>query len=179
MLDRIPLHIDPVNFADKGKTLLGAIKINELTRLSEILLDNSGEIELDLSFDREGRVPVLEGKIKANLALVCQSCLEQVVLSIDKHFKLGFVLSIEQADRLPSDCEPMMLHGGKISLNELVEDELLLALPDFPRHSTACIEQEYVNDEEVLEEENVADEHQAGDSNNPFSVLAKLKNTGD
>jgi len=176
MLDRLPLHIDPVSFAERGKRLLGAIKINELSRLSEILLDNSGEIEIDLSFDKEGRVPVIVGEIKANLALECQSCLETVVLPIDKHFKLGLVLSMEQADRLPGDCDPMLLQNEKISLNELVEDELLLALPDFPKHSTACLEQEYINEENAPEE---TEEHLAVESNNPFSVLAKLKNTGD
>jgi len=68
----------------------------------------------------------------------------------------------------------MMIESEKISLNELVEDELLLALPDFPKHPYICVEQEEV--EEVIEIE-VKDKPM--DSNNPFSVLAKLKNTGD
>jgi len=174
MLDRLPVLIDPVSFAERGKQLLGAIEINELSRLSEILLDNSGEINIDLSFGKEGRVPTIVGEIKANLILECQSCLKQVVLPIDKHFKLGMVTSLEQADRLASDCEPMFLNDEKVSLNELVEDELLLALPDFPRHPYECVEREKAEPiiETVVEVEQV-------ESNNPFSVLAKLKNTGD
>lgn len=176
MLDRLPIHINPLSFADKGKRLLGAIKINELTRLSGILLDDSGEVDIDFSFGKEGRVPVVEGQIKVNLVLECQSCLEQFVLSIDKHFKLGMVTSLDQADRLASDCEPLMIDTDKISLNELVEDELLLELPDFPRHPYVCFEQQ--DDDEVIVEEVIAEEEQAK-PNNPFSVLAKLKNTGD
>jgi uncharacterized metal-binding protein YceD (DUF177 family) len=45
-----------------------------------------------------------------------------------------------------------------------------LALPDFPKHPYVCVEREKteaVNDDELT------------DFNNPFSVLAKLKNTGD
>jgi len=174
MLDRLPVHIDPVSFAERGKQLSGKIKINELPRLSEVLLDNSGEIEIDFSFDKEGRVPTIVGEIKANLILECQSCAEQFVLPLDKHFKLGMVQSLEQADRLASDCEPMMIESEKISLNELVEDELLLALPDFPKHPYICVEQEEI--EEVIE---IEVEDKPMDSNNPFSVLAKLKNTGD
>jgi uncharacterized protein len=172
MLDRLPVLIDPLSFAERGKRLLGKIKINELSRLSDILLDSSGEIEIDFSFDKEGRFPVIVGEIKANLIAECQSCLKQVVLPVDKHFKLGMVLSDEQADRLAGDCEPLFLQDEKISLNELVEDELLLALPDFPKHPEVCIERE-----EIVTASN--DEQQQMDSNNPFSVLAKLKNTGD
>ncbi len=175
MLDRLPVHIDPVSFAERGKQLLGKIKINEMPRLCEILLDNSGEIEINLSFDKEGRVPTIVGKIKANLTLECQSCAEQFVFPVDTHFKLGLVQSLEQADRLPSDCEPKMIENEKILLNELVEDELLLALPDFPKHPYDCFEGEvngHVNDV-------VVDEPQQVKSNNPFSVLAKLKNTGE
>lgn len=175
MLDRLPLHIDPLNFAERGKRLSGAIKISELTRLSEMLLEKSGEIEIDFSFDKEGRVPTITGEIKANLSLECQSCLKQVVLPIDKHIKLGMVLTLEQADRLPSDCEPLMMDGEKISLIDLVEDELLLALPDFPKHPYVCLEQQEV--EEVVEV--VTNDEPIIDPNNPFSVLAKLKNTGD
>ncbi len=175
MLDRLPVHIDPVSFAERGKQLLGKIKINEMPRLSEILLDDSGEIEINLSFDKEGRVPTIVGEIKANLIIECRSCAEQFVLPVDQHFKLGLVQSLEQADRLPSDCEPLMIEVEKISLNELVEDELLLALPDFPKHPYVCVEQQEI--EQVNEV--VSDDEGLVESNNPFSVLAKLKNTGE
>lgn len=174
MLDRLPILIDPLSFAERGKRLLGKVKINELSRLSEILLDDSGEIEIDFLFDKEGRVPFIEGEIKASLIAECQSCLKQVVLPIDKHFKLGLVTSEQQADRLASDYEPMFLQDEKVSLNELVEDELLLALPDFPKHPEICVEREEFKTATI---ETVNDEQM--DSNNPFSVLAKLKNTGD
>ena len=149
---------------------MGKIKINELSRLSDILLDSSGEIEIDFSFDKEGRLPIIVGEIKVDLIAECQSCLKQVVIPVDKHFKLGMVISDEQADRLTGDCEPLFLQDEKISLNELIEDELLLALPDFPKHPEVCVEREEI--------EAVSDDEPT-DSNNPFSVLAKLKNTGD
>ena len=144
MLDRLPVVIDPVNFSEKGKRLLGTIEISELTRLSDVLLDTTGVVDIDISFDKEGRLSVIQGEIKANLILECQTCLKQLVTPIDRLFKLGLVLSIEQADRLASDCEPLILENQKISLNELVEDELLLALPDFPRHEHNCAEREEV-----------------------------------
>ncbi|MCK5192044.1 MAG: DUF177 domain-containing protein [Methylococcales bacterium] len=172
MLDRLPIVIDPVSFSEKGKRLLGTIEISELTRLSDALLDTTGVADIDISFDKEGRLSVIQGEIKANLMLGCQTCLQQLVMPIDRRFKLGVVLSIEQADRLASDCEPLILENQKISLKELVEDELLLALPDFPRHEHNCVETDEVS---VY----TADDNEQVNSNNPFSVLAKLKNTGD
>lgn len=114
MLDRLPVVIDPVNFSEKGKRLLGTIEISELTRLSDVLLDTTGVVDIDISFDKEERLSVIQGEIKANLILGCQACLKQLVLPIDRRFKLGLVLSMEQADRLASDCEPLILESQKI-----------------------------------------------------------------
>jgi len=48
----------------------------------------------------------------------------------------------------------------------------LLALPDFPRHDNPCVERGEV-------EPAISDFDEQLTTNNPFSVLAKLKNTGD
>jgi uncharacterized protein len=173
MLDRLPNLINPLSFSERGKSLVGTIEISELTRLSDVLCDKSGVVDINVSFDKEGRLPIIQGEIKANLMLECQSCLKQVAFSVDKSFKLGLVGSLEQADRLASDIEPLILENEKISFRTLVEDELLLALPDFPRHEHDCTE----NNENFMTTEKEGREQL--NSNNPFSVLAKLKNTGD
>ncbi len=172
MLDRLPVLLDPRNFAEKGRRLVGAVEISNFLRLSTELVDNSGLVDITLSFEKEGSLSVIHGEIKANLILECQACLDQVALPIDKQFKLGVVGSIEQADKLSGDCEPLILESEKISLNELIEDELLLALPDFPRHKYDCQKKTKVLTTPIVENEQ-------SKSNNPFSVLAELKNTGD
>ena len=135
------------------------------------MLENSGIVDVKVFFNKEGRLPVIQGEIKTNLILECQACLNELVWAIDRNFKLGLVTSIDQADRLASDCDPMILKSEKVSLYELVEDELLLALPDFPRHKHNCVEKAETNqDNDDLEQSN---------SNNPFSILAELKSTGD
>ncbi len=171
MLDRLPIYIQPGSFSERGKRFSGVIEISALTRLSEMLQDTAGVVEVDVSFEKEGKAPTVTGNVKANLKLECQSCLDSVVLSIDKDFKLGFVMSLEQADRLASDCEPFIMEDEKTSLFELVEDEVLLALPDIPKHDYNCAKREVVNVDILQDGEKK--------SNNPFSVLAELKNTGD
>ena len=56
----------------------------------------------------------------------------------------------------------------------IIEDEILLILPAFPKHPHACFVQKIDNnsvDPLVNDEKSSAE--------NPFSILAKLKNTGD
>ncbi len=172
MLDRLPILIDPLSFSERGKVLSGTIEISELTRLSDELVDSSGLIEVNFSFDKEGKVPVVQGVIKANLKLKCQSCLEELDWRIERKIKLGLVKNLEQADSLASDCEPLIFEDEKILLKDLIEDELILALPDFPRHQENCAKSNAPYKATTSVEEPIK-------SNNPFAVLAKLKNTGD
>ncbi len=171
MLDQLPSLIDPISFSEKKKVLSGSFQINELSRLSEMLYDKVGEIKVDIEFKKEGRVSVIQGSVKGTLNLICQNCLESIDWDTDIDFKLGVVSSIEQADNLAGDCEPLLLEEQKVSLIELVEDELLLSMPDFPKHDHTC-------QESTKQQEAEQDEERVS-ANNPFSVLANLKNTGD
>lgn len=172
MLNRLPIVIHPINFSIKKKSFSGSIKISQFTRLSDLLFDNSGRVDVDISFYTEGRLSVMQGKIKATLILICQGCLDCLAWSVDKNFKLGMVKTLEQVDELTLDCEPFILEGDNVALVKLIEDELLLALPDFPKHEYNCVHKNNTV-------RTIVNNDKPSDSNNPFSVLAQIKNTGD
>jgi uncharacterized protein len=174
MSDRLPEYIDPLHLADKRGTLKGQIPIKSLDRLSEILANDTGTVTLELFFGREGRLAKVEGHIEADLELVCQNCLEAVKWPIDCLVKLGVVASIDQANRLPEDYEPLLVEEGKIPLKNIIEDEILLILPAFPKHPYNCFVRKSDDNNLVP----LANDEQLT-SDNPFSILAKLKNTGD
>lgn len=175
MLDRLPHLIDPVSFADKERTLQGQLPLTKLSRLADVLLDSSGSIEVDLSFSKDKRLATVRGHLRGILVLECRTCLEALNFPVDVNVNLAVVRSMEQAERLSGEYEPLMLEEEKIPLHELVEDELLLALPAFPRHDHDCLP--YKQTSGVIEPK--ADKETQSVSNNPFSVLAKLKNSGD
>ncbi len=175
MLDRLPQQIDPVAFAEKQRALQGQIPLTKLSRLAGLLLDNNGQVGIDLSFSKDGRLAVVRGHIKADLVLECRTCLEALHLPLELEVNLAVVQSLEQAERLSGEYEPLMLEDEKILLHELVEDELLLAMPDFPRHDFECTPFKQSTDSV----EPTTKTSQQSQSNNPFSVLAKLKNIGD
>jgi uncharacterized protein len=174
MLDRLPEYIDPLQLADKRGALKGQIPIKSLDRLAEMLVNDAGTVNVDLFFGREGRLSIVEGHIETVLELECQNCLEAVKWPINCFIKLGVVTSIDQANRLPDDYEPLMVEEGKIPLKNIIEDEILLILPAFPKHQHHCFVQKYDNNSVVPL---VSDEQSTPE--NPFSILAKLKNTGD
>ena len=174
MLDRLPEYIDPLHLADKRGALKGQIPLRSLDRLAGMLVNDTGVVTVDLFFGREGRLVKVEGHIEAVLELECQNCLKAVNWPIDCAIKLGVVTTIDQANRLPDDYEPLLVGEGKIPLKEIIEDEILLILPVFPKHQHSCTIPEYDNNSQ---DSLVSDEQSLPE--NPFSILAKLKNTGD
>ncbi|MDI1230353.1 MAG: YceD family protein [Methylobacter sp.] len=174
MLARLPEYIDPLHLADKRGELKGQIPVSSLDRLADLLFDETGAVTMDLFFGREGRLAKIEGYMEAVLELECQNCLQAVPWPVKHTVKLGIVTSIDQADRLPEDYEPLLVVEGKMPLKNIVEDELLLILPAFPRHSHNCLAHKSGN-----KEADFALNEQQSPTKNPFSILAKFKNTGD
>lgn len=173
MLDQLPEIIDPVVFADRNSHIVGHIGLQRMARLSDFLFDKDGELNVDLQFYKEGKVPIIEGRIEGHITLTCQSCLKFLPWTVDKSVKIGMVQTIEQADRLEEGFEPMIVSSQKMSLSTIIEDEVIIALPDYPRHESSCIQ--YSSTKSLAEEP----EEIKQESDNPFSVLAKLKITGD
>ena len=172
MSDKLPDLIDPLLFADRRSILVGTLEIAALERLSDLVVATGGEIEVHAQFGRQGKRAVISGTIKAALELTCQSCLQALAWPIELKFKLAVVSSLQEAEKLEIDCEPLLLDAEKVSLNALIEDEILLALPDYPKHGFDCIPKRSSKDAEF-------DKNSQAETNNPFSVLAKLKNTGE
>lgn len=175
MLDRLPEYIDPLHLADKRGELKGQIAISSLDRLAEMLHNDTGNVSIDLFFGRDGRLVIIEGQIEANLELKCQNCLQALEWPVKTTVRLGVVTSIDQANRLPEEFDPLLITGGeKILLKSIIEDELILALPAYPKHQHNCFVHNFDNNTVDL----LANDNQSSPEN-PFSILAKLKKTGD
>jgi len=173
MSDKLPDVIDPLLLAERRSVLSGAIKIAALERLSDLVAESDGFVEVEVVFAKENKRPVVSGSIKATLALVCQSCLQSLPWPLEITFKLGVVSSLLEADRLEIDCEPLLFDGEKVSLIAIIEDEILLALPDYPKHGYDCIKRH------GSENSDLDEQHNRPKADNPFSVLAKLKKIGE
>lgn len=172
MSDKLPNHIDPLLFAERRSVLSGTIDLVKFERLGDLITDCDAKVDVEVIFGKQGKRVWVSGRIKAFLSLRCQSCLQGLDWPLDLSFRLGVVASPQEIDQLEIDCEPLLFDGEKVSLYDLIEDEILLALPDYPKHEYDCIQQRISKDAKF-------DCQSQNNTNNPFSVLAKLKKTGE
>lgn len=159
--------IDPFVCARLGRTFEEGLPLNTMERLAPMLLDNQGKAMVSLFFDMdlEGQ-PYFSGKIKATLLLACQRCMEALEHKVDINVKLGLVRTEEQVAQLSRNYEPALIESGEVLLSQLVEDELVLALPAYARHDAdQCADQAF----------HVEFESEKPEKANPFGVLINLK----
>jgi len=170
---QLPQLIDPRKFADQGVQIEGQTSIGNLPRLAEYRDSDQQMVSASLQFGRdEDDRRRVTGHVSASLSLPCQRCLEPVTYQIDARVDLVMVWDEEQMKALPEHLDPMMISEDKVPLAELLEEELLLALPLVALHDTCPTS---------LVREHAQTDADAGavKPDNPFAVLAKLKRQQD
>ncbi len=172
MSTRLQEYIKPLSFCDRGEQLQGTIPLSGMKRLAGSLCHQNGEVEIALAFDVDAQGNrIVRGKLAARLALECQRCLTAVERAIETELSLAFVDTEAAGKRLPAAYEPYLLDGPTVVLRELVEDELILALPIVAFHAEEACEVAVL--QRAVEEDlplPVAEKRP-----NPFSALAGLK----
>lgn len=175
-----PRRLDVEAFAKDAGTLEGDWPLPSLDRLAdaahaEARPDELARVRWQARGERRevrGGLPQTWLHVQADtrLALVCQRCLGPVEAGIAAERSFLFVAGEEAAAQLDADSEDDVLALTRaLDLRELVEDELLLALPLVPRHER-CPEPLPAAAGELPEE--------GAERANPFAVLAALKRGG-
>lgn len=152
--------INNLEFAQKQLKLKDTINVFALKRLLESLaIDEASAKKALISYELSGggkqfRYPSLHLTIKTSLPAICQRCLSEMTVNLDLKFDyLISALSIEEdAD---NDEIDWLEEEKEMNLLELIEDELLLAMPIAPLHENDCTKASM----------------QSGEKLNPFAVL--------
>lgn len=159
--------------AAREVALAGLVDPARLTRLSTAIVAVNTPVVVNADFhrDEEGRY-VLGLQVSAQMLVTCQRCLSTLEQSVTSDTRLAVVWTDEQAGQLPPRYEPLVA-DAEIELWEVVEDELLLALPAFSYHSDInCGSKTGV---QAPVGENQAEDQAGPEKDNPFSVLKALK----
>jgi uncharacterized protein len=157
---------------DQVRVFSGRAAIADLPRLAKVVLGAEGDIELQLEFkrDQEKRACV-SGSVKADLLLECQRCLNPMLVPIESQLNIALVKSVEEAERLPEYYDPLLLDEPRIRLLDIVEEELLLSMPQVSRHETGECSSDLCQEAE----QSIAGREEPGERSNPFAILAELK----
>lgn len=156
------LVIDGFAFAREGGALNGTLKVSDLVRLHDLLVEVAGEVRFQVHGSKgESGQPQLRLQVDGTLSLACQRCLGAIpfALDVDSLFELvpeGADLTQEELDDDSRDFLPV---AGALDVAELVEDEILLTLPVVPRHEKCGL----------------PSGAEAGKRLNPFAALSVLK----
>jgi uncharacterized protein len=90
-------------------------------------------------------------------------------VGVEAATEVGLIASEADAGRVPEELEPVLAPEGRLSVGELVEEELLLTLPIVPLHSQAeggaCV---------VADAPSLATNGREEEVQRPFAQLAEL-----
>ena len=137
MSGRIPHSIDPHDWARTGRQIAGTLPLAALGRLCNALEDTAGEVRVELTGQvLLGNRPVLAGSAMCVVTVRCQRCLEPFTLPLEAPIRLGVIGHEGALAKVPDGYEPLICPAGQeLSVAQLIEDELLLVLPDYPHHA--------------------------------------------
>lgn len=115
-------------------TLDGEIELSKLNRLAGLLHDSSGSVKASLRAQQRGEGWLaLQLQYDATVQLLCQRCLEPLAEHLTGQVEIAVVES--EGAAVPEGYEPVELERGRLKPAELIEDELIVALPLVPKHA--------------------------------------------
>ena len=168
---RLPSRVEPYKLAARAERLEGLMALADFSRLTDEVGAQVGDVRvtLDFAIDAQGR-RVIRGRLEAELQLPCRRCLSPMAQQIESDFLLGMVTSDALAAELPSTHEPVLVEDEQLNLLTVVEDELILSLPQVVYHDEADCE---VSRDQLTSGEDAAASGEPAAS--PFDVLRHLK----
>ena len=168
----LPESVDAWRMVAARRIFEGSLPLASLPRLVPSLADESGECRYRVEFGRdEFGVAFCEIQAEAAVPLVCQRTLETFALPVRIEQRIGLVKDEREEAGLPPGYEPVQPpEDGRIHPAELIEDELILALPVVPvRPGSEAVEGHWAGDAEPEAED---------ERPNPFAALSALKSGG-
>jgi uncharacterized protein len=168
----LPGKIDATRAAQARLLLEGRLPLSALRRLRPSLADDAGEVAYRLAFERDelGLVRIAV-HAEATLSLICQRTLEAYPQPVVVDRRLGVIARESDEAALPADHEPLLSADAMVSPADVIEDELILALPIVPRNPL-------IGPADVADPDRVGNDTR-GDGPGPFAALEGWKRDRD
>jgi uncharacterized protein len=110
------------------------IPISELPRVSHELSGTDGEAIGKVRFSRQLGQAVADLEVGAQPEVVCQRCMQPMRWPVNVKTRIALVSDYDAAGRVPEELEVFLVEADSVSVRDLVDEEVLLALPTVARH---------------------------------------------
>jgi uncharacterized protein len=164
----LPDLVDCARLAEDAAVLRREYGLSELPRVQDLLAESVGTMQASFAFAKSatGRAGASVA-VRAEPQLKCQRCLQGFAFPVDSGSEIEFTPD-EAATASDTEREAFRVKSGLVSLRELAEEELLLALPIAASCSTpqSCGKAPLIESAAVTEA--------SGEMRRPFSALQDL-----
>jgi len=165
--------IDAFAFCRQEEQNSGSMRVADLPRLSEECAESEGALVWNLSGGKDQYAhPRLTLTVQGSIQLMCQRCLTPLAFEIDSESVLILAKNEENADEIDAlleDDEVDVVVGSKtLNINDLIEDEALLAIPQSPKHAV-CPDMNLASAKSTA-----GVDAEVGKKESPFAVLKKI-----
>ncbi len=163
--------VNAVDLAGRAARLERKLELSQLPRLVEAGARAGTRVRAQLVFGSfDGRTTIAV-QVDGEVYLACQRCLRPCACGVDESALLAVIA--RDADEVPGGYEPLLGDAERLSVVEVIEEQVLLGLPLVPMHETAAECGAVVA---ALDE--VGDEAAADEKQKPFANLRQLLDKG-
>jgi uncharacterized protein len=126
-------------------------------RLRGVALSERPTVSVRLRFNIDEQRPVVAGELRTEIELTCQRCMKPMRQAVHEQFELMLVASEDEAVQIPERYEPWVTNVVHADVFELVDEQLLLALPLIAKHADVAECQRNVPDMLIVDEAQAVD----------------------
>lgn len=162
----LPDRVDIARQVQAGCAYEGALPLASMHRLRGSLASDAGEARYAVEFGKDALgISYLALHVDAGLPLVCQRTLDVFSYQVSIDQRLGLIAHESEEAALPPGYEPLLVSDARLAIADVIEDELILALPVVPLKPGAPLEWKDPTGDVPGSEPAV----------NPFALLGSLK----
>jgi uncharacterized protein len=127
----------------------------------------------EVAFARQMGWAVARLRVRARPQVVCQRCMQPMDWPIDSESQIALVSDLAAADRVPAGLESFLTEADCVSVRDLVDEEIMLALPTVPLHEEAarCA---VSSEQSLLPQASEAERVAEPEVHKPFAQLGEL-----
>ena len=154
----------PSDCARSNRKWQRSLSLTTFPRLYDAVgkLDETVTVDLEFSLDENKRIRAF-GQIQTKAKLQCYSCTMEKVIPFTVTLDVRLVRSEREASEIFEEFDAIVVQDDKITVQELVEDDVLLGIP-----SQAC------DDQETCPHRHQGQESSPPSTHRPFANIGKL-----